>query len=263
VEYFPRLGDVWPFCSRAGDIRPGAWFKTHKNSGAEESQKKNTSRLGETPGKFSCAKSFFQKQVRNSGYPAVFHCLIFYSFIVLVITTLLVMIQYDAGHLLGLELNIFKGFIYVFFFHSLRTGRGPDPFRHCNAAYRRYFLKPETVPNAREDGLVPLLIACMVDHRLFRRGLRIAVIRRFRGICSRRGLGHLSLFAGVTESSGKTLHASLWWLHTVFGYGMELLSYPTPSLFTLLSLPTNASFQDKTARRAPARRYRKLMESSE
>ena len=51
---------------------------------------------------------FLQKQVRNSGYPAIFHCLIFYSFIVLVVTTLIVMIEYDAGHLFGLQINIFK-----------------------------------------------------------------------------------------------------------------------------------------------------------
>jgi hypothetical protein len=60
-------------------------------------------------------ETFLQKQVRNSAFPAILHCLIFYSFLVLFITTLIVMVQYDAGHFFGINLPVFQGFIYVFF----------------------------------------------------------------------------------------------------------------------------------------------------
>ncbi len=81
---------------------------------------------------------FLQKQVRNSGYPAIFHCLIFYSFIVLVVTTLIVMIEYDAGHLFGLQLNIFQGFVYVFFSVASELAGLLILVGIAMAAYRRY-----------------------------------------------------------------------------------------------------------------------------
>ena len=206
---------------------------------------------------------FFQKQVRNSGYPAIFHCLIFYSFIVLVITTLLVMIQYDAGHLLGLELNIFKGFIYVFFSVASELAGVLVLAGIAMAAYRRYFLKPETVPNTREDGLVLLLIACMVITGYLVEGLRIAVIGDPWKMLSPVGWGVSSLFAGVTESSGKAIHASLWWVHTVFAMGWIAL-LPYTKFVHLLSLPTNAFFS-KIKPRGELQRddIEKLMESAE
>jgi nitrate reductase gamma subunit len=102
-----------------------------------------------------------QKQVRNSSFPAILHCLVFYSFIVLVITTLVVMIQYDAGHLFGLEINIFKGFVYVFFSVASELAGILVLVGIAMAAYRRYLRKPETLPNTIEDGLVLLLIACI------------------------------------------------------------------------------------------------------
>jgi Fe-S oxidoreductase/nitrate reductase gamma subunit len=205
----------------------------------------------------------FQKQVRNSGYPAIFHCLIFYSFIVLVITTLLVMIQYDAGHLLGLELNIFQGFIYVFFSVASELAGVLVLAGIAMAAYRRYILKPETVPNTREDGLVLLLIACMVITGYIVEGLRIAVIGDPWKMLTPVGWGVSSLFAGVTESSGKTIHASLWWVHTVFAMGWIAL-IPYSKFVHLLSLPTNAFFSKINPRGELQRDdIEKLMESSE
>jgi Fe-S oxidoreductase len=131
------------------------------------------------------------------------------------------------------------------------------------AAYRRYFLKPETVPNTREDGLVLLLIACMVITGYFVEGLRIAVIGDPWKMLSPLGWGISFLFAGMTESSGKTLHASLWWLHTVFAMGWIAL-IPYTKFVHLLSLPTNAFFSKITPRGELQRDdIEKLMESSE
>jgi Fe-S oxidoreductase/nitrate reductase gamma subunit len=206
---------------------------------------------------------FLQKQVRNSGYPAIFHCLIFYSFIVLTITTLLVMIEYDAGHLFGLELNIFEGFVYVFFSVASELAGLLILAGIAMAAYRRYVLKPETVPTAREDGLVLILIACMVITGYLVEGLRIAVIGDPWKMLSPVGWGVSVLFAGVTESTGKPIHASLWWLHTVFAMGWIAL-IPYTKFVHLLALPTNAFFS-KLRPRGELQRddIEKLMESAD
>lgn len=206
---------------------------------------------------------FLQKQVRNSGYPAIFHCLIFYSFIVLTITTLLVMIEYDAGHLFGVELNIFEGFVYVFFSVASELAGILILVGIAMAAWRRYVLKPETIPNAREDGLVLLLIACMVITGYLVEGLRIAVIGDPWKMLSFVGWGVSVLFARTTEEAGKNIHSSLWWLHTVFALGWISL-IPYTKFVHLLSLPTNAFFS-KIKPRGELRRddIEKLMESAE
>ena len=50
----------------------------------------------------------FQKRVRGSSFPGLFHSLIFYSFAVLVITTAVVAMDFDFGT------RLFRGWLYVF-----------------------------------------------------------------------------------------------------------------------------------------------------
>ncbi len=206
---------------------------------------------------------FWQKQVRNSGYPAIFHCLIFYSFIVLVVTTLIVMIDYDAGQLLGRDLNIFSGFIYVFFSVASELAGILILAGIGLAAWRRYVTKPETLPNTVGDGLVLLLIAAMIVTGYVVEGLRIAVNGDPWRALSFVGAVFAMPFDGIGESAGKTLHASLWWLHTVLALGWIAL-IPYTKFVHLLSLPTNAFFS-KLKPRGELQRddIEKLMESAE
>jgi len=206
---------------------------------------------------------FLQKQVRNSAFPAILHCLVFYSFIVLVVTTLIIMIQYDAGHLLGLEISIFKGFVYVFFSVASELGGILILVGLAMAAYRRYVLKPETVPNTVEDGLVLLMVACMVITGYLVEGLRIAVNGDAWKMLSPVGWGLSGIFSGVSEGTGKGIHASLWWLHTVFAMSWIAL-IPYTKFVHLLSLPTNVFFS-KLKPRGELQRpdIEKLMESAD
>jgi Fe-S oxidoreductase/nitrate reductase gamma subunit len=206
---------------------------------------------------------FLQKQVRNSGYPAILHCLVFYSFIVLFITTLIVMVQYDAGKLFGVELSIFKGSVYVFFSVASELAGILILVGIVMAAYRRYVLKPVTLPNTIEDGLILLLIACMVITGYLAEGLRIAVLGDPWKMLSPVGAGIAPIFTGIDESTGKALHASLWWIHTVFALGWIAL-IPYTKFVHLLSLPSNVFFS-KLKPRGELRRedIEKLMESAE
>ncbi len=206
---------------------------------------------------------FLQKQVRNSTYPAILHCLVFYSFAVLFLTTLIVMIDYDAGYLLGRDLNIFHGFTYVLFSVASELAGILILIGVALAAYRRYALRPETLPNSKEDGLVLLMIACMVITGYLVEGLRIAVNGDPWKALSPVGWGVSLLFAGTAEKAGKTIHASLWWAHTVFALGWIAL-IPYTKFVHLLSLPTNVFFA-KLKPRGELQRpdIEKLMESAE
>jgi len=206
---------------------------------------------------------FLQKQVRNSSFPAILHCLVFYSFIVLFVTTLIVMVQYDAGHLFGLRLNIFHGFIYVFFSVASELAGILILVGIAMAAYRRYIVKPETVPNTMEDGLVLLLIACMVITGYLVQGLRIAVNGDQWKLLSPVGLAVSGLFSGMNRSTGASVHASLWWFHTFLAMSWIAL-IPYTKFVHLLSLPTNIFFS-KLKPRGELQRpdIEKLMESAD
>jgi Fe-S oxidoreductase/nitrate reductase gamma subunit len=206
---------------------------------------------------------FLQKQVRNSGYPAILHCLVFYSFIALFVTTLIVMVQYDAGQIFGLEINIFQGFVYVFFSVASELAGVLILIGIAMAAYRRYVLKPETLPNTIEDGLVLLLIACMVITGYLVEGLRIAFNGDPWKMLSPVGWVISGLFAGMGETAGRSVHATLWWTHTVFAMGWIAL-IPYTKFVHLLSLPTNVFFS-KLKPRGELQRpdIEKLMESTE
>jgi len=204
-----------------------------------------------------------QKQVRNSSFPAILHCLVFYSFIVLVITTLVVMIEYDAGHLFGLHFNIFRGSIYVFFSIASELAGILVLIGIGMAAYRRYVLKPATVPNTLEDGLVLLLIACMVVTGYLVEGLRIAMNGDPWKMLSPVGAVLSGLFAGMNRETGQGVHASLWWIHTIFAMSW-IAMIPYTKFVHLLSLPTNVFFS-KLKPRGELQRpdIEKLMESSD
>ncbi len=206
---------------------------------------------------------FLQKQVRNSSFPAIFHCLVFYSFLVLFITTLVIMAEYDAGHLFGVHLNIFRGFVYVFFSVASELAGVLILIGIAMAAYRRYAVKPETVPNTAEDGLILLLIACMVITGYLVEGLRIATNGDPWKMLSPVGWGLSKLFAGIGENAGRSAHASLWWIHTVLAMSW-IAMIPYTKFVHLLSLPTNVFFS-KLKPRGELRRpdIEKLMESAD
>ncbi len=204
-----------------------------------------------------------QKQVRNSLYPAILHCLVFYSFIVLFLTTLIIMVQYDAGHLFGYHLNIFQGFVYVFFSVGSELGGVLILVGAAMAAYRRYAIKPITLPNTKEDGLVLLLIAGMVLTGFLVEGLRIAVNGDPWRMLSPVGWIISLPFTGIGTEAGKSLHASAWWIHTVLVMGW-IAVIPYTKFVHLLSLPTNVFFSKLKPRGELGREdIEKMMESAE
>jgi Fe-S oxidoreductase/nitrate reductase gamma subunit len=227
--------------------------------------KSDAERLSDWGKRFSVLlrEVFWQKQVRNSTYPAILHCLVFYSFIVLVITTLVVMLEYDAGHLLGRDLGIFKGYLYVLLTVASELAGILILIGIAMAAYRRYVIKPETLPNTLEDGLVLLLIAGMIVTGYLVEGLRIAVNGDSWAMLSPVGWGVSTLFAGISEDTGGSLHAFLWWIHTILAMSW-IAMIPYTKFVHLLSLPTNVFFSKLKPRGELNRQdIEKLMESAE
>jgi Fe-S oxidoreductase/nitrate reductase gamma subunit len=206
---------------------------------------------------------FLQKQVRNSAYPAIFHSFIFYSFLVLFVTTLIIMFQYDLNHLFGLEISIFRGFVYVFFSVACELAGILILIGIAMALYRRWVTQPDTLPDTQENSLILLLIGGMVVTGYLVEGLRIACLGDPWAPLSFVGNLTAKLFSGIDPEIGRTLHASFWWLHTALALGW-IAAIPYTKFVHLLSLPTNVFFS-KLSPRGELRRedIEQLMESAE
>ena len=205
----------------------------------------------------------FQRQVRNSTFPAIFHSLIFYSFAALVVTTIVIMFQYDAGHVLGLKIDIFRGFVYVFFSLAAELAGILVLAGIAMAAWRRYVRKPETLPNTQADMVALLFLFGVVVTGFVTEGLRIAVNGDAWRVLTPVGWGIAALFGGPAPATGKTVHASLWWIHTVFAMSWIAL-IPYTKFVHLLLLPTNIFFSKLKPRGELSRvDLEKLMETVE
>jgi Fe-S oxidoreductase/nitrate reductase gamma subunit len=208
-------------------------------------------------------ETFLQKQVRNRAYPGVFHSLIFYSFAVLFITTLVVMVEYDGEQLLGRKLNIFQGLVYIFFTVASELAGILVLVGVVMAAYRRYVLKPDTLPNTRSDGLVLLCLAGIIVTGYLIEGLRIAVSGDPWKMFSAVGWAVAGLFAGTSEVTGRNIHASLWWVHTLLALSWIAL-IPYTKFAHVLFLPANVFFSKLEPRGALQRvDLEKMMETAE
>jgi len=208
-------------------------------------------------------ESLFQKQIRNAKLPALFHCLIFYSFLVLFATTLIVMVQYDADRLLGLRLDIFRGFVFVFFSVASELAGILVLAGIAIAAYRRFLTKPETLSTGPADGLVLLFLAGVIVTGYLVEGLRIAFNEDPWKALSPAGWAVAGLFSGASPAAGKTIHAWLWWSHTVLALGW-IAAIPYTKFVHLASLPANIFFS-KLGPRGELRRedLEAMMESAE
>jgi Fe-S oxidoreductase/nitrate reductase gamma subunit len=227
--------------------------------------KADSERLGDWARRFRVLmrEMLLQRQVRNTTFPAIFHSLIFYSFIALFVTTLVVMIQVDTEHFLGPRFSLFRGYLYVFFSVASELGGVLVLVGIAMAAYRRYVLKPETLPNMRGDGLVLVLLAAIIVTGYLIEGLRIAVLGDPWKALSPVGWAVAALFSGAGARTGKTIHAALWWSHAILTMSW-IAMIPYTKFVHLLSLPANVFFSKLGARGALRRDdIEKLMEGAE
>jgi Fe-S oxidoreductase/nitrate reductase gamma subunit len=176
-----------------------------------------------------------QSRVRNAPYPGFFHSLIFYSFAVLVVTTAVVAIDYDVGT------TLFRGWLYVFLTVAAELAGLLVLVGVTIAAVRRFVTKPKTLKTVFGDGWVLFLIAGMIVTGFLTEGLRIATVGDRWAYLSPVGLGLSFLFAGIGPEASATLHAALWWTHTVLAMGW-IASIPFTKFFHVLALPTNVFF---------------------
>jgi Fe-S oxidoreductase/nitrate reductase gamma subunit len=179
-----------------------------------------------------------QEKVFHWPYAGVFHALIFYSFIFLVLTTLVIFIDYDFG---AIE---FKGRLYLFFSLFADLAGVLILIGVALALWRRIVVAPKTLNTAFSDILWLLFLAFIVISGFFTEALRIMATHDSWARLS--PVGHLFssllLSSWAPQDMGKTAHRFAWWLHASVSFAW-IAMIPFTKFFHMAMLPANTFFK--------------------
>jgi Fe-S oxidoreductase/nitrate reductase gamma subunit len=174
-----------------------------------------------------------QNRVRQTGFPALFHSFIFYSLLVLVLTTAVIALDVDFGT------SLFRGHLYLTLTVAAEMAGVLMLFGVLMACWRRYIKRPETLETTFADTWALLLLAIIVVTGFAAEGIRIGVAGdRWQGF-SPVGSAVSLLFSGLDPGTGTALHAVVWWIHTGLVF-LWIATIPYTKFVHILTLPTNA-----------------------
>lgn len=176
-----------------------------------------------------------QRSVRGSFFPGVFHSLLFYSFLVFVLTTAIIGLDYDFGT------QLFKGYVYATLTILADIAGVLFLMGLMMAVWRRIITKPTTLNTDRNDIISLGLLTTIILTGFLLEGLRIGLTNDPWRNLSPVGDFVGSWFAGMESQTGLKLHASVWWLHTVCVM-VWIALIPFTKFFHLFALPANALF---------------------
>ena len=176
-----------------------------------------------------------QKKTFNTSYPGIFHGLIFYSFLVLLLTTIVILMDYDFGT------NIFKGKIYLLLSFAADVFGILFLIGIVMALWRRLVMKPKTLDSEKLDILWLVWLAVILLTGYVIEGLRIQSAGDPWSWISPFG-GHLAnFFQNMPADRTTSLHSFFWWLHTLLVMSW-IAAIPYTKFFHTLLVPMNAFF---------------------
>jgi Fe-S oxidoreductase/nitrate reductase gamma subunit len=190
--------------------------------------------------------ALLQQRVFQNRFAALFHGLLFYGFLVLVLTTTVVFLSADLG------LPLFKGWTYLVLSLGSDLAGVLVLVGLALAGWRRYLRRAPNLDRGVDDGLVLGLLAAIVLSGFAVEALRIRFAGEARPAFSPVGAALALPLARLGEAAGLDLHRALWWLHLALAMAFIAL-IPSTKLFHLLTLPLNALFHDVAGSGAPRR----------
>ena len=182
-----------------------------------------------------------QARVRGRGLASCAHICLFAGFMVLFLGTTLLEIDHLASGI-SQALKFHKGTYYVIYEFTL------DVFGLLFLAGSVFFLwrrtrRPPSLGHRGTDWYVILSFLAIGVTGYLVEGLRI-VWQHPTGIgarCSPVGLLVSGWFAGMTESSARSTHLAVWWVHAALVFGF-IASIPYTRLFHTIAGPLNLFF---------------------
>ncbi|MCP4750624.1 MAG: 4Fe-4S dicluster domain-containing protein [Proteobacteria bacterium] len=215
-------------------------FGLFRRIGVWRKGKSDDERFSDLGGRFlfTVKEILLQKKVLGSVFPGIFHLFIFYSFIVLVVATAVIGLEHDFG------IPLFHGPLYVFLTVAAEAAGAFILIGVTMALWRRFVSKPETLDTTLADTWPLLLLSFIVVSGFLIEGLRITTIGDQWAFLTPVGNLAALLFRGISEQSGRTAHAWLWWLHAVSVFAW-MAAIPYSKFFHLLTSPANTFFSKR------------------
>jgi Fe-S oxidoreductase/nitrate reductase gamma subunit len=185
---------------------------------------------------FTVREVLLQARVRRGSIAGVFHSLFFYSFIVFVITTAVIALDWDFGT------TLFNGRIYIVLTVLSDLAGLLFLVGLAIAVWRRAVLKPDYLESDSRDTFTLGMLFVIILTGFMIEGLRIAVAGDLWSRYSPVGLLTAGLFGGIPETAGKNLHAAIWWVHTLCVMAW-IGTIPYTRFVHLLFIPVNIFFR--------------------
>ena len=191
------------------------------------------------------ANVFLQKKVARVKIPGLFHALFFWSFLLLLIGTALIVIQADFTDLL-FGLRFLTGTFYLGFSLVLDLAGLVAIVMLGILFIRRYLFPPEGLETKRDDAIMHSLMMAILVTGFVIEGSRMAVTELGAPIASWSPVGLIMArtISGLGEESLRLLHQSTWWFHLLLVMGFFIL-IPTTKFRHILTTSANSFFADR------------------
>ncbi len=176
------------------------------------------------------------------------HLLIMWGFIVLIIATTIVAVEYDLFHkILGMEHLMLQGWFYLGFEFVADLFGVLLVVGLIVAIVRRYVLNRPQLKRQSVDWILPVLLLVI--------GLTGFMVEGFRLAANAADLGYApvwspggALFAGLVNGAGpdslKSAHVIFWWIHVLLAFGAIAMLPFVPKAMHLVAAGVNIFFED-------------------
>lgn len=177
----------------------------------------------------------FQTKVLKDRVGGIIHVVIFWSFMLLTMTTAVVFIDVDFG------VPVYNGAVYLFLTILADIAGLALLVGVAAAAIRRYIQKPERLDNKWDDAFILAVLAAAGVTGFLLEGIRIAHTNDQWAAWS--PVGYLVSLAvgGMSETAAKRVFQTTWWAHFAVTFAF-FAAMPYTKFFHILTLPANVFF---------------------
>lgn len=186
-----------------------------------------------------------QTKVMSVKGPGVAHALFFWSFVMLVIGTTLIVIQADFTDLL-FDIRFLKGPFYLLFSITLDLAGLIAIVMLLGLLVRRYLVKPEGLDSKKDDVIMHGLMLTILVTGFLIEGSRMAVTEMGTNLAAWSPVGNFigNLLASLNEESLRLLHKATWWFHFLLVMTFFVL-IPRTKFRHIFTTSSNYFFMDR------------------
>jgi len=187
-----------------------------------------------------------QGRVRKKMLPGVFHSMIFWSFLMLMLATAILTVEIDT------PLHFFYGNIYLAVSFFADIAGAFLVIGLCIAIYRRYIMKPKSLESDWQNAYMLILLLFLGVGGFVLEGMRIHFAGDQWAMFSPVGLVVSKAMGIIPASAVPVVYPTVWWLHALATFVL-IGSLPYTKFIHFLLLPANYVFSNMNPKGSLAR----------